>query len=60
MILRFIGAKSKVMGVQSSPYTSLKKSIVHLDVAHDVCKEGVKLAPEQARLLKLFELMRAE
>jgi len=33
---------------------------VYLDVAHDACKKGDKLTPEQARLLKVFELMRAE
>jgi len=46
--------------VSSGLHTSLKKGIVHLDVAHDVCKKGDKLTPEQARLLKLFEHMQAE
>lgn len=41
-------------------HTSLKKGVVHLDVAYQICKKGDKLTPEQARLLKLFEHMQAE
>ncbi len=38
----------------------MKKGVVHLDVAHQICQKGDKLTPEQARLLKLFEHMQAE
>ena len=40
-------------------HTSLKKGIVTLDVDYTICKKGDKLTPDQARLLKLFEIMQA-
>ena len=32
-------------------HTSLKKGVIHLDTDFEVCKNGDKLNPEQARLL---------
>jgi len=40
-------------------HTSLKKGIVTLDTDFDACKKGDKLTADQARLLKLFEIMQA-
>ncbi|XP_012736844.2 mRNA turnover protein 4 homolog isoform X1 [Fundulus heteroclitus] len=40
--------------------TALKKGVVTLLKAYDVCKEGDVLTPEQARLLKLFAIEMAE
>lgn len=41
-------------------HTSLRKGVVTLDTDYTICKKGDKLKPEQARLLKLFEIMQAE
>lgn len=40
-------------------HTSLKKGVVTLDTDYVICKKDDKLTPDQARLLKLFEIMQA-
>jgi mRNA turnover protein 4 len=39
---------------------SLKNGVIELSVDYTICEEGKRLTPEQARLLKLFEIQMSE